>query len=60
MDAYTDVGGRATQDAKAEVIGRKRLEPVFQTKPSSTFQVKTDIVPSFECPVEWLDLLNIQ
>ena len=41
-DAYTEVGGRATQDAKAEVIEGKRLEPVFQTKSRCTFQVKAD------------------
>ncbi len=31
-DAYTDVGGRATQDAKAEGGGRERLEHVLEVE----------------------------
>jgi hypothetical protein len=38
-----EIGGRATQDDYKEVIGRKRLEPVFQTKSRITFHVNADI-----------------
>ncbi len=31
-DAYTEVGGRATQEAKAEGGGRERLEHILEVR----------------------------
>ncbi len=35
-DAYTEVGGRATQDAKAEGGGSERLEHVLESRAGTT------------------------
>ena len=50
MDAYTEVGGRATQDAKAEGGGRERpehiLERIFERLESST-EIRLHVVSEY-------------